>query len=82
MSGGIRPKGSKSYAATRSPEAAEAYRLDHPKPPTTEKKHCSECGRSRYMKYCVESLPHTSALDRYWLCLNCGHEENVGGEKR
>ena len=47
MSDGIRPKGCKSYAATRSPEAAEAFRKDHEVQKTldtADKKHCPKCG--------------------------------------
>lgn len=48
------------------PECGREVNVEHP---------CPECKSE--MKYCTESLPHTSALDRFWSCPDCHHEEKV-----
>jgi hypothetical protein len=53
MGDGIRPKGRKSFAATRSEEAAEAYRKDR------QPEHkCPKCGSEKPMNpwfdYCFD----------------------------
>ncbi len=65
MSGGVRPKGSKSYAATRSPEAAEAFRQDRASQKTLDAEQepiCPVCGS-----------PMGKAMDKsfrlWWVCI-------------
>ena len=82
MSGGVRPKGSKSYAATRSPEAAEAFRQDQAAQKTldtADKKLCPKCGSEMWFIADVNT-----GKKAHWWCpyrrgtsKACGHEEKV-----
>jgi len=54
MSGGIRPKGSKSYAATRCPEAAEAFRQDQAAQRTLDARVCPKCGSEILCETCID----------------------------
>jgi len=79
MSGGIRPKGSKSYAATRSPEAAEAFRQDQAAQRalgSVEGGVCPKCDGK--MRRCSRggATVYRDADTFYWEC-QCGHEEKV-----
>ena len=66
MGDGIRPKGQKSYAALRSPEAFEAHQKD-----MAERRRCPKCGGEVYF-----DLGNETELPCY-RCSNCGHEEKV-----
>lgn len=87
MSGGIRPKGSKSYAATRSPEAAEAYRQDQAAQKTldADRNLCPKCRSDLTVPHSCKTEESEDGQTTI-LCVNCGAfittfrrpEENVG----
>lgn len=81
MSGGIRPKGRKSYAATRSPEATEAFHQDQMAQKTLdtdEKKLCPKCANEMFKTVVTDPIPK-EFRGTYYTCPTpmCGHVERV-----
>lgn len=76
MSGGVRPKGSKSYAATRSPEAAEAFRCDQAAQRTLDaaRRSCPKCGSDKEPRAELRVLGENDETV-VWVCPDCGHAE-------
>jgi len=69
MGDGIRPKGRKSFAATRSEEAAEAYRKDR-----QPERKCPNCGSEETDEYYGQGL-YRCRVCAAWF--HGGHEEKV-----